>query len=503
MLAIIDKFINATTMYKLVLYALLVLFAASIIFSLLNFHPYSIPELLSSAAVLLIACFLANELLSRVLKAPLNIESWSITALILFFLFKPAESLLDFYVLIASAVIAMLSKYIFALNRKHIFNPAAFAAFALSFTPFSVALWWVGTPYFFPIVLVLGLVIVRKIRKFSMFFAFILAGLVGASIYGQLYGNLNLELYKQIFLSGPLLFLGTVMLTEPLTLPPKRNLQIIYGSIVGLAQALPFNIGMVYSTPEMALVIGNLFSFVVSPKSKLFLTLSSKQKIALDTYEFAFNAQNFKFQAGQYMEWTISHSRPDIRGVRRFFTIASSPLDKQLKIAIRFADKSSSFKNTLMDLKSGQKIIASQLAGDFVLPSNIDQKLIFIAGGIGVTPFVSMTRYLLEVNQKRNITLFYFNKTVEEIAYKELFDSAESIGLKTVYSLTDKEHVPSDWQGKQGRLDKKMLTDAVSDFENCLYYLSGPSALVSSYKKILLENGISPNKIKTDYFPGF
>lgn len=503
MLKIIDSFINSTTMYKLVLYALLILFAASLLFSLTGVLSYGAPILIYSAAILLFVCFITNELLSRILKAPVNIESWSITAMILFFLFKPVESLQDFYVLIISAVIAMLSKYIFAYNRKHIFNPAAFAAFALSFTPVSVALWWAGTPYFFPIVLIVGMAVVRKIRKFSLFFAFIIAGSVGTFIFGLFSGNLNLDLYAQVFLSGPLLFLGTIMLTEPLTLPPKRRLQIIYGSIVGLIQAVPFSIGMIYSTPEMALVIGNLFSFIVSPKSKLFLTLSSKQKIAADTYEFTFGAGNLKFQAGQYLEWTIPHSRPDIRGVRRFFTIASSPFDNQLKIAIRFFEKSSSFKKTLMDLKKDQTITASQLAGDFVLPSNRDQKLVFIAGGIGVTPFVSMIRYLLDTNQKRNITLFYFNRTQEEIAYKNLFDTADKIGLKTVYSLTDTQHISQAWQGKQGRLDKKMLSQEVPDYEKCLYYLSGPSALVGSYKKILLDNGIKRDKIRTDYFPGF
>lgn len=503
MLKAIDNFINAVTMYKLVLYSLLILFAASVLFSLLNYLTYTVVELFSSAIVLLIICFLTNELMSRVLKAPLNTESWTITALILFFLFKPAESLEDYYVLIASAVLAMLSKYIFALNRKHVFNPAAFAAFALSFTPFSVALWWVGSPYFSPIVLVLGLTIVRKIRKFSMFFAFIFSGLIGTSVLGQMSDGLSLQLYQQVFLSGPLLFLGTIMLTEPLTLPPKRNLQIIYGSIVGLGQALPFSIGMIYSTPEMALIIGNLFTFIVSPKSKLFLSLNSKQKIATDTYEFTFNSPNFKFQAGQYMEWTIPHARPDIRGVRRYFTIASSPLDKKLKIAIRFSQKSSSFKKTLIDLKSSQTVIASQLSGDFVMPSNQDQKLVFIAGGIGITPFVSMIRYLIDINQQRDITLFYFNRLQDEISYRKLFGSAEKVGLKTVYSLTDKERVPQDWHGKRGRLDKKMLTDEVPDWKNCLFYLSGPNALVSSYKKILLDSGIRPNSIRTDYFPGF
>lgn len=503
MLKSIDNFINSTTMYKLVLYALLALFSASIILSLRGALQYSVVELLYSALILLLTCFIANELISRLLKAPVNIESWAITALILLFLFQPARSIQDVYVLISAGVIAMLSKYILALNHKHIFNPAAFAAFALSFTPFSVALWWIGTPYFSLLVLILGLAVVRKIRKYSLLFSFVFSALLSSSILGSIIGELSWDFIIQVILSGPLIFLGTIMLTEPLTLPPKRHLQIAYGVIVGSLQAIPFNIGPIYSTPEMALIIGNIFSFIVSPKTKLFLNLSSVQKIAAKTYEFTFNQTPDNFQPGQYMEWTLQHSRPDMRGVRRYFTIASSPLGKHLKIAIRFFDKSSTFKNALIALKNQKQIIASQLAGDFVMPPSTSQKLVFIAGGIGVTPFVSMIRYLLDAGQKREITLLYFNRMEEEIAYKELFESASVIGLKTIYSLTGTENLPENWPGKKGRLDKKMLTESVSDYKNCLYYLSGPTELVRNYKKILLDCGISKKMIRTDYFPGF
>ena len=236
----------------------------------------------------------------------------------------------------------------------------------------------------------------------------------------------------------------------------------------------------------------------------MLLYFKEKKVIAKDTYEFVFEKEKLQFRAGQYMEWTLSHLHSDSRGVRRFFTIASSPTEDEVRLGVRVGLEASSFKRRLMSLRQGDFIVASGLAGDFVLSEKRGKKLVFVAGGIGVTPFRSMVSYLIGKQEKRDTILLYFNKIEEEIAYRDIFDKArEEIGLKTFYVLTDRAHVSEGWKGGVGRLDEAMLLKLVPDFRERVFYLSGPNALVNSYRGILLRAGVSRRNIKSDFFAGY
>ena len=263
-----------------------------------------------------------------------------------------------------------------------------------------------------------------------------------------------------------------------------------------------FSIGPFYSTHETALVLGNIFAFLVGFRRRLVLTFLEKSQIANGVYELKFNLnKKFAYLPGQYLEWTLSHNKPDSRGVRRYFTIASSPTEDTVRLGIKInKEKSSSFKKTLMDLENGSKINAGQLGGDFVLPENKSEKLVFIAGGIGITPFRSIVKYLIDKKEKRDIVLFYCASDVSDLVYRDLFESAKSIGLKTHYVCT---RPPQGWKGKTGRIDEEMIKEEVLDFSVRTFYLSGPSAMVDGYKKLLKSLGIKPQKIVTDYFPGY
>ena len=134
---------------------------------------------------------------------------------------------------------------------------------------------------------------------------------------------------KQILLNSPTLFFAFVMLTEPLTTPPRRRLQTWYGGIVGFLFSPQVHLGGLFTTPEIALVLGNIFSYIVSPKEKLVLKLKEKLRVAPDIYEFLFTPQHkLAFEPGQYMEWTLAQKQPDSRGSRRYFTLASSPTER-------------------------------------------------------------------------------------------------------------------------------------------------------------------------------
>src|SRR5262249_39273116 len=136
---------------------------------------------------------------------------------------------------------------------------------------------------------------------------------------------------QQLLIESPLFFIAAIMLTEPLTAPPTRDLKRIYAVIVGFLVIPQIHLGSLYSTPELALVAGNVFSYVVSPKERLVLRLVKRGKLARDVVDFAFRpSQKLAFAPGQYMEFTLGHPNPDSRGNRRYFTIASSPTEDVL-----------------------------------------------------------------------------------------------------------------------------------------------------------------------------
>ena len=124
--------------------------------------------------------------------------------------------------------------------------------------------------------------------------------------------------------------------------------------------------------------------------------------------------------------------------------------------------------------------MAAQLAGDFVLPEDPKQKCVFIAGGIGITPFRSMIKYLLDTHQRRPITLFYANGPVEDIVYKDVFDRAEQeLGIQTIYTVTDTATTcPPPGPATTGRITPQWIKSKVPDYRRCIFYISGPKGMV-------------------------
>ena len=222
-------------------------------------------------------------------------------------------------------------------------------------------------------------------------------------------------------------------------------------------------------------------------------------------YDFVFTMdRKVAYIPGQYMEWTLGHKGIDTRGNRRYFTLASSPTESNLRLGVKFYPDSSTFKRKLLSLKTGSEIIAGSRAGDFTLPKDPKQKLIFVAGGIGITPFRSMIKYLSDRSEKRDITLFYSNRSVEDIAYSEIFNEARmKIGLRTIFTLTDRQNIPSNWPGQRGHIDRKMIQKFAPAYRDSVFYLSGPHGMVTAFDKTLKEMGVPRSHIKKDYFPGF
>ncbi len=115
-----------------------------------------------------------------------------------------------------------------------------------------------------------------------------------------------------------------------------------------------------------------------------------------------------------------------------------------------------------------------------------------------------MLKYLADVNEARDIILFYSNKNISEVVYTDVFDQAVSkIGLKTVYTLTDTTQIPPGWKGQTGPINSTIIAEEVPDFKERVFYISGPHSMVTTFENVLLGMGVSNNKIKTDFFPGF
>ena len=500
----IDDFLNKITMYRLVLYYLITLLVAAAVFGFFNILPYSPGDLAFSTLLILATCWVVNMAFVKGFGALPNIESLYITGLILALLITPVAPT-DYAgvgFLIFAAAWAMASKFIFAIGKKHIFNPAAFGVALSALVIGQAASWWVGGNLpLLPFVFLGGLLIVRKIHRFDLVIAFLITAFITIALTTTSIDYTTP--IKQTILHSAIFFLAFVMLTEPLTMPPSRWLRVLYGAIVGFLFAPNVHIGSLYFTPELALLIGNIFVYVVSPKGRFMLTLLEKKELADGTFEFKFAPdRSLAFHPGQYVEWTLPHRFHDDRGNRRFFTIASAPTEDTVRLGVKFYKPASSFKRALWAMKERDQISVSHVAGDFVLPKNTKKKLAFMAGGIGVTPFRSMVQHLVDTKDPRSVVLLYSNKLASEIAYKDVFDNAATvIGMKTVYALTNE---PAPMPGTyRGPINAELIKKEIPDYEDRIFYISGPHGMVEAFTATLQDMGVSRLHIKTDYFPGF
>ncbi len=501
----IDGFLNGITMYRTVLYSLLLMLAAALAFSAFGLMPFNPLALILSTGFILAVSVLSNAVFAWAFNAPSNIESVYITALILALIITPVDGLVNIVFLSWVSVLAMASKYILAIGKKHLFNPVAISLVIVSLATAQAASWWVANLFMMPFVVISGLLLVRKLKRFDLVLAFLTVMLATSSIFSLINGQDLLSGLQRALVYSPMLFFAFIMLTEPMTVPPGRLTRILYGAIVGFLFAPQIHIGSFYLSPELVLLMGNVFAYIVSPDNKLILTLNKKEEIASNIYNFEFEPdRKLSFKPGQYMEFTLEHPSQDSRGIRRFLTIASSPTEEKLDLGIKFYDRPSSFKKYLMAAGTGHKMVASQLAGDFTLPEDKNKKLVFIAGGIGITPFRSMIKYLLDRSEKRDIVLFYSNWTCDDISYKEIFDEAEKkLDIKVVYSIVNDPSVVPDNHIRCGLLNERDIIEEVPDYRERLFFISGPPSMVNTFVASLKKIGVGKNNIKTDYFPGF
>ncbi len=488
-------------MYRLMLYYLTALYSLAIIFSFIKIIPYSYIDLLTSGLYLIFISYLVNQVFAYLFKVRPNYESQLITGTILALIVGPLPLLKNLVFLTILGVISMASKYLIAYKKQHIFNPAAIAVTVTAVAIGQGASWWIGDKTMLPFIAIGGLLMIRKLKRFNMIVGFVLSYAFFLSVFSfQSVGIAGLpDLLKSAFLSPPILFFTFVMLTEPITSPADRKLRLYFGIFCGFVYTFLANYLNVSYTLELSLLVSNLVFRIIRFSEKYDLVLQSKKEIAKSIWEFVFEpVKSFAFLPGQFLEWTLPHPHADSRGNRRYFTISSSPTESTVKLAVKIPEKASSFKSALNKLNPGDSIYATNLEGEFVLDKETDTKYVFVAGGIGITPFVSIIRYMLDKKLTFPIVLFYIARDPSEFAYKELLEKAEKNGVKTVYVIS--ENPPDGWKGEVGRLNEEMIKKYVPDPASQLFYISGPQPMVMAYEEMLQKLGV---KYKADFFPGY
>ncbi len=204
------------------------------------------------------------------------------------------------------------------------------------------------------------------------------------------------------------------------------------------------------------------------------------------------------FVAGQFTQVYLPVDKLDERGNRHWFTISSSPTEELIGLTTKFApNHGSAFKAALEKFQPGDELTLSHPLGDFVLPKDKSIPLLFVAGGIGITPFRSMVKWLTDVSQQRDIHLVYSVRTKEELAFTDIF-GAYDMEFTPVVTEPD-----PDWQGKTGVLTAERIKGFMEDDPGQLVYTAGPEPMVEAFVDGLQKLGVSDKRLVTDYFPGY
>jgi ferredoxin-NADP reductase len=223
------------------------------------------------------------------------------------------------------------------------------------------------------------------------------------------------------------------------------------------------------------------------------VTLVKKIKETKDSFSFIFKPEKeISWKPGQCIFYNIPHKNPDDRGTIRPFSISSAPFEKDIMLTTKFDfKKGSSFKKALFALKKGDIVEAFDLRGDFIV-KNIKNKLVFIAGGVGITPYRSIILDLVHKKKNQEVIMFYGNKD-RDIIFKDILNK-----LVNKYNWL-KIHYIIEPQ----LIDSNIIRKSVSDLYNSLYYISGPLKMVQIMKEMLLQINIESKNIIEDYFPGY
>jgi len=233
------------------------------------------------------------------------------------------------------------------------------------------------------------------------------------------------------------------------------------------------------------------------------LKLLEKKELAEGTMAFYFSKPvGFSYLPGQYVFFFIGEKGLFKKKLVRHFTLITIPKEDRLGFATRMRAESD-FKNKLKEMPLGSTVGMRGPSGEFTLPSSAGAPLVFLSGGIGITPFYSMLKYAAAIGSAHQITLFYFNRNPQSTAFLDELKSLESDKRKIVTTMTDEDLDLAQWNGERGRVTPELIKKYVASWPAAVYYTSGPPEMVRALKKILTEMGIPSSQIKVESFTGY
>lgn len=508
----IDAALGRVPTYRLVAWCLAILAVISVLAAVPGWVGFAPIELLLHLITSVGTCWVVSRGMGALVGAAAHSTSAVITGLLLYFVLIPPDSAVGLLVVAGASGVAALSKFVIQVNGRHILNPAAFGAFVAGLTGLTGSIWWVASGVLLPFVAIAGVLVVVRTRTYAMVTAFVAVGAL-LDVIGQVqFGATPTDALDATLVSTPLVFLGVFMLTEPFTLPPRRWQRLAEAAIIGVgigaAYLAPFHLGTLIPTPEAALLVGNVFSVLVARPVGRRVRITGRRSLTETSTEFTLTPDRpFLHRAGQYIELQVGHNRVDRRGIRRTFTIASPPGEPsgQIRIALRTAEPRSSLKESLCTLPLGSEIRVLTVSGSFTLPSNRVTPLLLVAGGIGITPFIS--QLLAEARSveggavPRDIVLVYRAARVDDLPYH---NELAALGVATVLVTTGRG-LPAAGESRTWRivdyLDADTLRSCVPDIAARHAYISGSPAFTAQTRSALRRTGL--RHVRTDAFAGY
>lgn len=232
------------------------------------------------------------------------------------------------------------------------------------------------------------------------------------------------------------------------------------------------------------------------------LKLINRREVARGTHEFVFDKPaGLTYTPGQYAGFTlINPNETDANGITRRFSMLSSPDDPHIIIATRI--QNSAYKRVLDKLNLGDEIKFAGPTGAFTLHEDTTIPAVFIAGGIGITPFYSMIQHATQHQSTQQLHLFYGNQSRNDTAY---FDEIELLQKENpnFTFIPTMANPDESWKGETGFITQTMIKKYIRDLDSPIYYICGSPAMVTTLQEALVEMGIKDDKIKVEDFPGY
>jgi ferredoxin-NADP reductase len=232
------------------------------------------------------------------------------------------------------------------------------------------------------------------------------------------------------------------------------------------------------------------------------MTLVDRQRIASGTMAFWFEPDEgyFEFRAGQHVDLACAQPQPGCENDNfRTFSLASSPQGKKsIMIAMRM--RRTIFKNALQAAALGTKFVVSRARGSFTLHKDVTRPAVFLAGGIGITPIRSILQHAAQQRLGYQLYLFYSSRTTDDAAF---LDELESLGAQNhnfIFVPTVTGQRTLAWAYEKGHISHEMLKRYLVGLKGPVYYIAGPSGMVTAMTSLLNSAGVSEDDIKTEEF---